>query len=284
MLGIGDDCAIYRPRGAAEDLLFTTDLFLEDIHFRRATHSAADVGRVAMSRSLSDIAAMGGEPRFTLVSLCIPEWADDGWVRGFFRSLTATATATGAMLAGGDLSHGARLACDVVVCGAVPRGKALLRSGANPGDAIYVSGELGGSALGLETGRGKAWKRHVNPVPRVALGRFLRTRVGASAAMDISDGLSLDLQRLCLASGVSAEIGDPPEFQGAGLERALHGGEEYELLFTVPAKVKVPASYKGLRLTRVGTVGNGKPGLITRAGAPLQVLGYDHFRAKATPL
>src|SRR5439155_2802155 len=134
----------------------------------------------------------------------------------------------------------------------VSGGQALGRDGARAGDAIYVSGALGGSALGLAQGRGKAWKRHTRPEPRLALGRFLRERVGATAAMDLSDGLSLDLHRLCAASGLRAEIAMPPIFAGATAEQALHGGEDYELLFTADAHARVPREFEGLPLTRIG--------------------------------
>ena len=240
-LGIGDDCAIYSPRGGAEDLLFTTDLLLEDIHFRRTTHRAQDVGHKALARGLSDIAAMGGEPRFCLLSLAVPEWADSSWVDRFYDGLLELAGRSGAVLAGGDLARAEKLACDVTVCGGVPKNEALLRSGARPGDAIYVSGRLGGSALGLSTGKGPAWKRHLRPEPRLALGRFLRQRLAATAAMDLSDGLSLDLNRMCVASRVSAAIEAPPVFPGASMDQALHGGEDYELLFTLPPKRRLPA-------------------------------------------
>ena len=213
VLGPGDDCAIYRPRGSADDLLFTTDLFIEGVHFLRQTHNAADVARKAVARGLSDIAAMGGAPRFCLVSLCVPRWANEKWVDRFFDALMARAAVAGAVLAGGDLSRGETFACDVTVCGAVPRGTALRRDGARAGHEIYVSGVLGGSALGLQTRRGKAWRRHLNPEPRLALGTFLREKLRATAAIDLSDGLSLDLQRLCIASGVAAEISTPPRFR-----------------------------------------------------------------------
>ncbi len=276
-LGIGDDCAVYRPRGAREDLLFTTDLLLDGVHFRRDTHRAGDVGHKALARGLSDVAAMGGQPRFCLVSLALPEWADARWVDGFYRGLLALARAAGAPLAGGDLAHAAAFACDIVVCGAAPRGTALRRDGARAGDAIYVSGRLGVSALGLATRRGRAWRRHLRPEPRLALGLFLR-RLGATAAMDLSDGLSIDLHRLCRASGLAASITAPPRYPGATPEQALHGGEDYELLFTAPARARMPDSFEGVPLTRIGTVRRGRPGAVALDGAPLPPLGYEHFR------
>jgi thiamine-monophosphate kinase len=277
ILGIGDDCAIYRPRGSADDLLFTSDMFIEGVHFLRETHKPAQAGRKALARSLSDIAAMGGAPRFCLVSLCVPGWANAGWVDRFFDAILNLAATAGTVLAGGDLSHGETLACDVTVCGAVPRGTALRRSGARPGNDIYVSGTLGGSALGLATNKGKARQRHLCPEPRLALGRFLREHLRATSAIDLSDGLSLDLRRVCLASGVEAEIVAPPRFPGTSLEQALHGGEEYELLFTVSGGVKVPDRFEGLPLTPIGSIVRGGSGVVRLDGKPLQALGYDHF-------
>jgi thiamine-monophosphate kinase len=180
---------------------------------------------------------------------------------------------------GGDLARAENVMCDIVVCGAVPRGTALRRDGARAGDAIYVSGALGASAMGLAKGSGRAWRRHLRPQPRLALGRFLRARLRATAAMDLSDGLSLDLHRLCLASGLSAEIGEPPRFPGATWEQALHGGEDYELLFTAPARARVPPDFEGVPLTRIGAMRQGHPGAVRLDGAPLAPLGYDHFRA-----
>jgi thiamine-monophosphate kinase len=277
VLGIGDDCAIYRPRGSADDLLFTADMFIEGVHFLRSTHKAAEAGRKALARSLSDIAAMGGSPQFCLVSLCVPNWADDKWTDAFFTALNDLAVSNQTVLAGGDLSRGETLACDVTVCGEVPRGTALRRDGARPHQEIYVSGKLGGSALGLSTGKGRAWKRHVNPEPRLDLGRYIRETLRATSAIDISDGLSLDLQRLCLASNAAAEITDPPRFPGASLEQALHGGEEYELLFTVRPGTRVPPDFQGLPLTRIGTIFKGTPGEVRHNGTALPALGYDHF-------
>jgi thiamine-monophosphate kinase len=276
VLGIGDDCAIYRPRGSREDLLFTTDLLIEDVHFRRATHRAEDVGWKCLARGLSDIAAMGGAPRFCLVSLTVPGWADTRWVNGFYRGLLRLAQRTGTALAGGDLARTDKVTCDIVVCGAVPRGRALRRDGARAGDAIYVSGRLGGSAMGLAQGSGAAWKRHLRPEPRLALGRFIREELRATAAMDLSDGLSLDLRRMCEASGLRAEIVIPPICLGGNLDQGLHGGEDYELLFTVPSRVRVPRAFEGLPLTRIGTMFRGKAE-VELYGRPLEALGWDHF-------
>ena len=159
--------------------------------------------------------------------------------------------------------------CDVVVCGAAPKGRWLRRDGARVGDGIYVSGPLGASALGLRTRRGRAWRLHLKPEPRLELGRLLRTRFRATAAMDLSDGLSLDLHRLCLASRVAAELDQVPVFPRATLEDALHGGEDYELVFTLPRDTDA--------FPRIGTIVQGKPGAVSLAGQPVPPRGYDHF-------
>lgn len=276
--GIGDDCAIFRPRGAKEDLLFTTDLLIEGVHFKRSTHTPAMVGHKALARGLSDIAAMGGDPLFCLLSLGLPPWADGRWIDQFYVGLLKLAASARTVLAGGDLSRSERVVCDIVVAGSVPKGRALRRDGARPGDAVYVSGQLGGSALGLKTRRGPAWKRHTYPEPRLALGRYLRQKLHVTSAMDLSDGLSLDLHRLCVASNVAAEIEAPPVFPGATLEQALHGGEDYELLLTIPQGVRVPARFENLSLTRIGVIRRGPAGRVLLSGRPLAPLGYDHFR------
>lgn len=282
VLGIGDDCAIFRPRGALEDLLFTTDMLLEDAHFRRGDHPPFALGRKALARGLSDIAAMGGETRFCLLSLALPDWTDERWADRFLKGLLRLARETATPLAGGDLARAERFSCDIVVCGAVPRGTALRRDGARPGDRIYVSGRLGGSALGLATRSGAPWERHLLPEPRLALGRFLRETVRASAAMDLSDGLSLDLRRLCLASQVSAAIDPPPLFPGASLDQGLHGGEDYELLFTAPPRTRVPSRFRNVPLTCIGLIGAGKPGTVTLAGQPLAPSGFDHLARRGS--
>ncbi len=277
--GIGDDCAIFRPQGSQEDWLITTDMVLEDRHFRHATHPAAAVGHRTLARGLSDIAAMGGEPRFALLSLVVSPWAGPRWLGAFFRGFHALARHAQTPLIGGDLAKAEKLGCDIIVCGAVPRGTALRRDGARPGDEIYVSGRLGGSALGLRTMRGRARRAHLFPQPRLRLGRLLRQRLGATSAMDLSDGLSIDLHRLCAASGVSAELNrEPPVFPGASLEDALHGGEDYELLFTLPRGSRPPAQCEGQPLTRIGAIRKGLPGRVLLCGKPLVPAGWDHFR------
>lgn len=255
--GIGDDAAIWRPR-AGEDLVFTTDLFVEGVHFRRGMEAEA-AGRRAMGRSLSDLAAMGARPGFCLVSLALARWAGEGWVEGFFRGLIAMAGRYECALAGGDLSAGRVVVCDVMACGAVKRGRALRRDGARVGDVIYVSGPLGG------------WKRRGEIEPRIALGRRLAGK--ATAAMDISDGLALDLYRMCAASGVAARLErEPPMLEGATLDEALHAGEDYELVYTAPAGVKVPGF-------AIGEIVKGKAGRVTLRGRPLRRHGYEHFES-----
>lgn len=277
-LGIGDDCAIYQPR-AGEELLFTTDLLIEGVHFLRETHRAADIGHKTLARGLSDIAAMGGVPRFYLLSLALPADLPQRWLDGFYKGMLDLGRRFQIPLAGGDLAHADRITCDIVVCGATPRGKALRRAGARPGDGLCVSGLLGGSALGLATRRGAAWKRHLRPEPRLKLGALLRDTLDATSCMDLSDGLSIDLHRLLMESKMAADLdGELPMFPGASIEQMLHGGEDYELLFTVPANVALPRTLGGVPLTRIGTIVKGKPGRITLDEFEILPMGYDHFR------
>ncbi|HEX7361886.1 MAG TPA: thiamine-phosphate kinase [Bryobacteraceae bacterium] len=262
---IGDDCAILRPK-VNEDLVFTSDFVLEDRHFTLETHQAADIGHKALARSLSDLAAMGAEPVFCMVSLAVPVRASS-WVTQFYKGLLALAQRFSVTLAGGDLARFDKVIADVICCGRVPRGKALLRSGAKPGDRIYVTGELG-----------RPWRRHLRPEPRIAAGLALR-RLGASACIDVSDGLALDLQRLCLESRVSAELtSDLPIAHGASLQNALHGGEDYELLFTAAPKRRIPKHIAGLAITKIGTVTRARAGQIKLDGRRLKPLGFDHFQ------
>jgi thiamine-monophosphate kinase len=256
--GIGDDCAVFRPRHG-EDLVFTTDFLIEDIHFRRETHSAGEVGHKVLARGLSDISAMGAEPRFSLLSLALAPWVDDRWLNGFYSGFFALARRFHTVLAGGDLSHTQNLTADIVVCGAVPRGTALRRNGAKPGNQLYVSGPLG-----------KPWSKHRRPTPRIEMGQSIRGE--ATAAMDLTDGLALDLHRLCLASRVAADLDRIPVARGSTVEQALHGGEDYELLFTL-----APGTPPPRRVHWIGTIVEGPAGLIRCHGRTLEPRGYDHF-------
>lgn len=267
--GIGDDCAILRPT-AREDLVFTTDFLLENRHFTRKTHSPRDVGHKALARSLSDLAAMGAEPVFCLVSLAIPSDLSGAWLDRFYRGLLSLAKKHNCTLAGGDLSQFDRIVVDVMCCGRVPREKALLRSAAKPGDAIYVTGKLG-----------KGWQKNVRPEPRMEAGLALR-RLGVKAAIDLSDGLSLDLHRLCVASKSGAEIGkNLPLARGATLEQALNAGEDYELLFTASPRRRIPAKIGNVRIRRIGVMTKDTAGRVLLEGRALEPRGFDHFSTRA---
>lgn len=276
LTGIGDDCAIFRPR-PGEDLVFTTDLTIQGRHFEFDSHTASEVGHLALARSLSDLAAMGAEPAFCLVSLALPIELSTTWLKRFYAGLLAIARESDIALAGGDLSRFNQVVVDVMCCGRVPRGKALTRFGAKPGDVIYVTGSLGASALGLQTRAGAAWRRHLRPQPRIAAGIALR-KIPATAAMDLSDGLSLDLHRLCLESRISAQLDEAiPVAAGATLEQALHGGEDYELLFTASPQSRVPSRIDELSITRIGEIRRGKPGSVRFGKHVLKPLAFDHF-------
>jgi thiamine-monophosphate kinase len=257
---IGDDCAVIAAP-VKQDLLFTTDLTIEGVHFRREL-PAEEVGYKALARSLSDIAAMGGTPLFCLVSIALAHWTDERWVNGFYRGLNRLRRSAKTALAGGDLSHASQVVCDVMVCGATPKGKALLRSGARLGDVIYVSGPLGG------------WTQKTKIVPRLNIGRKLVGK--ATACMDISDGLAIDLHTLCLMSGVAAQLDTVPLLPNATLTQALHDGEDYELLYTAAPQTRVPG-------IRIGVITKGKPGSLKIQGVTVQALGYDHFAKRTRP-
>ena len=274
--GIGDDCAVLRPP-PKQDLVFTSDFCLEGRHFELDTHTPADIGHKALARSLSDLAAMGAEPVFCLVSLSVPARLTSGWIQRFYKGLLSLAAKYKITLAGGDLAHFDKVVGDVICCGKVPEGKAILRSGAKTGDGIYVTGTLGTSAQGLATHQGQAWRRHLRPEPRIEAGIALR-RLGISAGMDLSDGLSLDLHRLCLESKVSAEIDeDLPVARGASMQQALHGGDDYELLFTAPPNLKPPPRIGTLPITRIGLITPGSTGRVLFKGHLLKPRGFDHF-------
>ena len=292
--GIGDDCAIlHTPAG--NEMLVTTDFSLEGIHFRREWHSPEVVGHRCLTRGLSDIAAMGGEPIAAFLSLALPRNLPQSWVDRFLRGFLKLAQAFKVSLAGGDTaeSPGGVLA-DIVVVGATPKGTAIRRSGARPGDRIYVTGKLGGSAAALDllfAGhklRARDFHQHFHPMPRIEVGRFLREHKLTSAMIDISDGLSTDLAHICQESGVGAEvladaiprsvIGSPAH--EVDLHFALHGGDDYELLFTAPHRKLVPARIAGVRITEIGQIKPGKDVVLRNRrdkACKLKAGGWQHF-------
>jgi thiamine-monophosphate kinase len=289
--GIGDDCAVLRlPPGS--ELLVTTDLCLENVHFRQPWHPAPVVGHRCLTRGLSDIAAMGGVPLACFLSLGLPKALPQSWVNGFLRGLLKLAKQFNIQLAGGDISASRQITADIVVTGQVPAGKAMLRSGAHPSDRIYVTGSLGGSAAVLkQLFAGKSVKPtrpsvHFYPMPRLEVGVWLRKHGLATAMIDLSDGLSVDLAHICTESDVSAVISarNIPVGKDANLELALHGGEDYELLFTAPRRSRVPRLIAGITITEIGEIQNrtnystairilGENGT-TR---PLPQRGWEHF-------
>jgi thiamine-monophosphate kinase len=279
-VGIGDDCAVLRVPAGCE-MVVTTDFSLEGRHFRRDWHSPQSAGHRCLARGLSDIAAMGGKPLAAFLSLALPKGFELAWLDGFMEGFVALAERFGVELAGGDTSEapGEQILADVLVVGAVKRGKALLRSGAKAGDGIYVSGTLGGSAVELEEMRaGLRRERGPQsfPEPRVDLGRKLAGLRIATSCMDLSDGLSSDLRRICEVSVVGAEIEGSaiPLGAGATLEQALHGGEDYELLFTSGGKV--PKRIAGVAISRIGTIiGEAR---VRLDGLELEAGGWEHFR------
>ena len=290
-LGIGDDCAVLRPRRAKE-IVVTTDLSLENVHFRRDWHPPQSVGHRCLARGLSDLAAMGARPEAAFLSLALPAELTGAWMEGFFDGFMALAERYQVPLAGGDMAKSATVVADIVLLGSVPRGKALLRSQARAGDLIYVTGALGGSAAELSAlerkpsdfaGKGKLGHPHLYPEPRLAAGRKLLRL--ATAAIDLSDGLSTDLAHLCEESGLAAEIDADalPVDARATLEQALHGGEDYELLFTASLKTAVPSQLGGVSINAIGRMkkrGKGPQVVMDSAGkrSALAASGWEHFR------
>jgi thiamine-monophosphate kinase len=308
-LGIGDDCALLRPR-PGEELAVTTDLSIAGRHFRLDWHPAEAIGHRTLARGLSDLAAMGARPVAAFLSLGLPRELTTGkgrqraWVERFLDGLLALAEASQTPLAGGDLAESPIAVADIVLTGAVPRGKALLRSGARAGDLLYVTGALGGAAAGLtrlaelakahaaRPGALKIPKKlepllapHLYPQPRIAQGLWLQRRGLASAALDLSDGLSTDLAHLCQESGVAAEVNATllPIHPGATLDQALNGGEDYELLFAASPSARLPRAIAGVPITKIGRIVPARTSrpqitLITGQGKrPLEPHGWEHF-------
>jgi thiamine-monophosphate kinase len=294
--GIGDDCAVLLlPPGT--DSLVTTDFTLEGIHFRREWHPPESVGHRCLARGLSDIAAMGGEPVAAFLSLALPRGLPQNWVRRFASSLIRLAQKHGVTLAGGDTAESpSGILADIIVVGTAPKGKAMLRSTARIGDRIFVSGELGAAAAALvrmaslkKKLNPRDYQRHFYPEPRIELGRILREKGFASAMIDTSDGLSTDLAHICEESGVGAEldaalipvarVGKPA--REVDPELALHGGEDYELLFTAPPDRRIPRQIAGVPVTQIGHITRGHRifvGNSNRIAYELHPRGWEHFR------
>jgi thiamine-monophosphate kinase len=302
---IGDDAALFdHPAGIS--LVWTTDILLEGIHFKRSWMTAPELGRRSLSVNLSDLAAMAAEPAWAMVSLAVPSETEVSYVAALCQGIADGALEHGLAVVGGDTSNsGQGLVICIAAGGTVQKGGAVLRSGAAPGEGIYVSGYPGSAAAGLrlmEAGVAGSYPRLAealtSPEPRLALGRELARR-GAGAMIDVSDGVAVDLGHICDESGVGTELDGESfpvsdELQRAcdekgwsALDLALAGGDDYELLFTMPAaggdgmvedvsaKIRVP-------LTRIGTV-TGNPGRMILSGhdgrrEELAREGFDHFR------
>ena len=304
LLGVGDDAALLRI-SSTRDWAVSTDAFLEGVHFLPEIHSPDAIGFKALARATSDLAAMGAHPRFFLLNLALPPSRTQKWLDGFLHGMSRAARRFGMLLAGGDTTISARVAVNLTVLGEAASGQAVRRSGASPGDLICVSGRLGEAALGLLLiRRRRNWPknfsrllaRHLYPAPRIALGAWLAEKRLATAMIDISDGLSTDLGHLCEASGCGARIWReriPVAHIPAArnrlpldpLQLALHGGDDYELLFTISPRAarRLPRTFGRVPITVIGEITREKKILLIdsrgRASA-LRAAGWDPFRSR----
>jgi thiamine-monophosphate kinase len=295
LLGVGDDCALVRPNAGLE-LAITTDMLVEGRHFRSDV-SPRSLGHKALAVNLSDLAAMGAAPRWALLALGLPS-AEPKWLEGFSGGFFALAERYGVELIGGDTTRSSLVTISVVALGEVPAGVAMYRGAAQPGDDVWVSGELGGAALALRRPEREAQlpelaRRLHEPEPRVELGERLRGL--AHAAIDLSDGLTGDLGHILERSQVGAvieypRIPRPAALRALGdqeLERdcVLSGGDDYELAFTAATRhrdaIEALSGELGLALSRIGAIQAGEAKLVVRGanGEPMPYRGgYDHFR------
>jgi thiamine-monophosphate kinase len=312
-IGIGDDAAVIRPRSNAEWVL-TTDAFLENVHFLLAVHPPEAIGYKALARATSDLAAMGARPRYFLLNLALPPSCTESWFDRFLTGMLRAARSFGLALVGGDTTRCPLVAINLTVIGEASPGRTILRSGARPGDFLCVSGRLGEAEMGLQLlqrgldklSAGSKWnprprkkwkdllKKHFYPQPRLALGEWLAKSGKATAMIDTSDGLSTDLAHVCEASSVGARVWAekipkvvvPRSLQKLGLDPlrlALDGGEDYELLFTVPKRLarRLPHAVHGVPVTIIGEITREKRILlIDDAGRTrrLPAQGWDPFR------
>jgi thiamine-monophosphate kinase len=296
LIGIGDDAALVK---APRSLLLTTDILVEDEDFRRAVHPPCLLGRKALNVNLSDIAAMGGRPLHALVGVAAPGDLEESWLRKFMDGFRSAAREARVALVGGDLSQASKIMISVTVTGEAKY--PVKRNGARPGDVIFVSGTLGDAAQGFRLleegglegkgrGAGPLIRAFLDPVPRLELGALLARRKLASAMIDISDGLSVDLAHICEEGGVGAEVEASRipissalrRFSKEPLALALNGGEDFELLFTVrQAKIaaveRLPSKF---RLTRIGRVTAGNKMFLVGPDNKKKALragGFEHF-------
>lgn len=269
-LGPGDDCAALHAPEKNQLLLLKTDCIAEDVHFLRS-HDPARVAWKALCRPLSDIAAMGGTPGEALITFFSPpDVGEDYWLK-FYQGLGRAARRFGVTIAGGEMSRQKQgIAVSITLTGSIDRKNLLRRAGGKPGDAIFVTGVLGGTLA----------RHHLDFIPRLAEGRWLAENIRPSAMMDLSDGLGTDLPRLARSSGCGFELDFEkiPKRRGADLRQAISDGEDYELLFTLsPKKITLlfeqwPRIFPKTRLTRIGA-------LTSRPTTPEKWFqGWDHFQ------
>ena len=304
-LGIGDDSAILSSNGRY-DWVLSCDAFLEGVHFLAKVHPPDSVGYKSLVRAASDLVAMGASPRYFLMTLALPASRIGRWLGAFLAGMARAARYLGMRLIGGDTTKSESISISITVLGEVSRGRALRRSGARPGDLIYVTGKLGRAQLGLDLVRANLVRRaglrdvlrqHLYPRIPLKLGEWLARNQIANAMMDVSDGLSTDLTRLCAASRVGARIETqrvpcvsipPGRFRETkklklnSLQMALHGGDDYGLLFTVPRRrVNMLRRAPGFSsLACIGQITSARKILLVNdegSATPLEAHGWDPF-------
>lgn len=306
--GIGDDCAVFANRDKDKEWLATTDILVEKIHFDLDWHSPYLLGRKAVAVNVSDIAAMGGTPVYALISIAIPDHVDRNFIAELTKGITTILAEHRCSMIGGDTTRGPVLTMNIVILGACSAGKAVLRDGAKPGDLVYVSGNLGSAAAGLEISRHRSLftdlsdvelepliEKHLNPDPRVQLGQMLGEKCLVTAMQDLSDGLATDLAHICRKSNVGAEVG-AERLPGHPLLESIcttlrldpivlkiSGGDDYELLFTVrPDNVDallMQVEKTGVKnIHQIGTVVPGSGVTLVGNGRPedISFKGYQH--------
>ncbi|MBN2067137.1 MAG: thiamine-phosphate kinase [Candidatus Diapherotrites archaeon] len=289
LVGIGDDAAVVRP--GRKKLVLTTDLLVEDDHFSLKWSSPEQVGKKAVEANVSDVAAMNAKPLYALVSVCLKKSATVEFVRGLYKGIYSAGKKYGVDVIGGDFTHGEKAVVNIAMVGEAS-GRLCLRSNAKNGDLIFVSGNIGGSTAGLELlrkgKRGFANVKKMHLEPKAQLGKALKIGSIANAMEDVSDGLASEVKNICRESGKGAEIflekipisGEVKKaakvLEKSAVDFALFGGEDFELVFTVPRKNRKRAERLG---TEVGKITKGKKIYLVENGkkALLEKAGYDHF-------